>query len=87
MIGTALIPTAILDLPLTGPIGERTWVPRSLDEVEDEYEMSIGEGTLDLRGLEMAPDERIFVTGSVGIGHLIVERTFAPFQSALARKP
>jgi hypothetical protein len=70
----SLIVVSAVDVPLRGPIGDRQWVPTSVDEVDEVYEMSIGEGTLDLRALDdLGPDDRLEVRATLGVGHLIVE--------------
>ncbi|MGK2950472.1 MAG: PspC domain-containing protein, partial [Acidimicrobiales bacterium] len=73
VLAGALIVVSAIDIPLRGPIGERDWVPTSSEDVQDVYEMSLGEGTLDLRGIELAAGERLEVTASIGVGHLVVE--------------
>ena len=67
----ALITTTVLDIPLEGPIGQRTWVPETVDRLRD-YRLSVGEGTVDLTELELPPGDRVEVRGSIGIGHLVV---------------
>jgi len=67
----ALVLTAVLDLPMSGPVGERTWVPESVDDLQH-YEMSIGEGTLDLTELSVPDGEEVEVRASLGVGHLLV---------------
>lgn len=73
VIGAALIPAAVLDLPLNGPVGDRTWTPQRVEDLDDRYELSIGEGTLDLTQLDLGSGETVAITGSVGIGHLVVQ--------------
>ena len=48
VVGTALAVTAIVDIPLNGPIGTQRWAPQRSTRSQDLYEVSIGEGTLDL---------------------------------------
>lgn len=71
LLTAALILSTVLDLPMSGPVGERTWVPETVDELQH-YEMSIGEGTLDLTELEVPDGETVEVRASVGVGHLLV---------------
>lgn len=73
VLASALIAVTAIDIPLRGPIGDRQWAPASADAVEDVYEMSLGEGTLDLRDLDLSADERLEVTATMGVGHLVVE--------------
>lgn len=72
-IGTALIVASTVDIPLSGPIGDRTWAPETRSAVQDRYELSIGEGTLDLTGIGLQADDRLAVEAAVGIGHLVIE--------------
>lgn len=72
-IGGALIVASVADIPLSGPIGDRSWVPRTASEVENRYELSIGEGTVDLTALALGAGDHLAVEASVGIGHLIIE--------------
>lgn len=73
LIGGALIVASVADIPLSGPIGDRTWVPRTVSEVEDRYELSLGEGTLDLTELQLDAGEHLAIEASVGMGHLVIE--------------
>ena len=72
LVAGALVLTAALDLPLNGPIGERTWTPQSLDELRDVYELSMGEGRLDLTQLPLRDGHDIAVRATVGLGQLTV---------------
>ncbi len=72
VIGTALALTAMVDIPLSGPVGDQRWAPQRLADLEDRYEVSIGEGTLDLTSLQLAGDDQVRIDASVGIGHLEV---------------
>lgn len=73
VIGGALIVASVADIPLSGPIGDRSWVPRTVSEVEDRYELSIGEGRLDLTELQLDEGEHLAIDASVGMGHLVIE--------------
>ena len=72
LVGAALVTTSVLDLPLEGPIGQRSWTPQTIDEIEGHYELSMGEGILDLTQLPLPDGEEIAVDASIGLGHLIV---------------
>ena len=68
MIGT------VVRVPFGAGVGDRTERPRSLGALEDRYELSIGELTVDLRDLTWhgeVPSE-VRVEGAVGIGQLVV---------------
>lgn len=73
LVGGALVVSSVVDIPLSGPIGERTWAPQTVAEVEDRYELSIGEGVLDLTALSIPDGERVDVVASIGIGHLVIQ--------------
>jgi Cell wall-active antibiotics response 4TMS YvqF len=68
-----LVATTVLDIPLSGPIGDREWAPQRIQDVEASYEVSLGEGTLDLTALELSEGDELEVAASVGIGNLRVE--------------
>jgi hypothetical protein len=72
IIAGALIVASIADIPLSGPIGDRTWVPTTTEDVASQYEVSIGEGQLDLTEVAVPAGEVLSVDASVGIGHLLV---------------
>jgi hypothetical protein len=72
VVGAALVATAVMDIPLNGPIGDQQWAPQRVDEVESDYEVSIGEGTLDLSRLDIPEGEVLTIEASVGVGHLVV---------------
>lgn len=40
--------------------------------MEDRYEVSLGEGTLDLSAIDLAPGEELPIDVTVGVGHLVV---------------
>jgi phage shock protein PspC (stress-responsive transcriptional regulator) len=49
-----LAATTAVDVPLEGGIGDRVHRPQSIDELDDEYRLGVGELVLDLRGLDGA---------------------------------
>jgi phage shock protein PspC (stress-responsive transcriptional regulator) len=72
LVGAALAVTAVVDIPLEGPVGQQRWSPGSLEDLDERYEISLGEGTLDLTALTIPEGERVEVDVSVGVGHLVV---------------
>lgn len=72
VVAGALLVTGLIDIPLSGPVGRQHWVPADLADLEDSYEVSIGEAELDLRSVVIPAGERVPVTMSVGVGHLVV---------------
>ena len=55
-----------------GPVGDRTWTPQRCRGLEDHYEVSMGEGTLDLTALGAPRGDELDVEAQVGMGHLVV---------------
>lgn len=73
LIGGALIVASVADIPLSGPVGDRTWAPQEVSAVQDLYELSVGEGTLDLTAVTLGPNEVLAIKASIGVGHLVIE--------------
>ena len=72
LVAAALAVSATVDIPLSGPVGEQRWSPDDRVELQDVYEVSMGEGTLDLSDLPIRPGEEVSVRATVGLGHLVV---------------
>ncbi|HVQ18044.1 MAG TPA: PspC domain-containing protein [Actinomycetes bacterium] len=67
------ISAAAPSVDISAGIGDRTWRPMSVSEVHDSYELGIGQGTLDLRSLDVSATQApVPLTASVGIGELDV---------------
>lgn len=73
VLGAALVVTSAVDIPLSGPVGDRTWTPATIADVDNLYELSVGEGTLDLTALSLGADDRLEVAARVGVGHLVIQ--------------
>ena len=59
LVGAALAVTAVIDIPLDGPVGPAALGAHDPSrELDDRYEVSLGEGTLDLRGVDIPAGER-----------------------------
>ena len=71
ILAAALVAITTIDVPLHGPIGDRTVRPASVLAVQDRYRQAIGNLELDLRNVEF-PSGRTKVAASVGVGHLSV---------------
>ena len=71
LITIALGVVALIDTPLEGGIGDRSYRPASVRELEDEYRLAIGTMQLDLRDAPLRVGITD-VTASVGIGELHV---------------
>jgi phage shock protein PspC (stress-responsive transcriptional regulator) len=57
---------------LRGGVGDRTWAPRSVAAVQDNYRLGVGQGRLDLSHVRFAPGESIDVQFRQGIGDLLI---------------
>jgi phage shock protein PspC (stress-responsive transcriptional regulator) len=57
---------------LRGGVGDRTWTPRTVDGVRDTYRLGIGEATLDLSRLQLAPGQTVDLRVRHGIGDLTI---------------
>jgi len=71
VMAAILLAVATVDLPLHGPIGDRTEHPRTMRALDDTYRQSIGSLDLDLSDLQLSAGQTK-VTASVGVGQLTV---------------
>lgn len=72
LVGLALVCVSVIDIPLHGGIGDRRWDISSIRELDDTYELAIGEATLDLSRLDVATGRVPEIEVDLGIGHLQV---------------
>jgi hypothetical protein len=72
VVGAALVFTSIVDIPWDGGIGDRRWEVDEASELRSDYEVGIGQGTLDLTELTLGAGRHREVHASVGIGELRV---------------
>lgn len=72
LIALALAVVSAVDIPLRGPIGEHGWTPERVSDLADPFEVSMGQGTLDLTRVPLRDGDVVTVRASVGMGHLIV---------------
>ena len=72
VLATVLVAVASIDVPLHGPIGDRTVYPASVLALHDEYQQSLGNLQIDLRGLSFPPGETK-LKASVGVGKLRIQ--------------
>ena len=61
----------VIDVPLRGGIGDKTYRPNTIAAVDSKYEMAIGRMTLDLRRIDFSFRQRT-VGAALGIGKLEV---------------
>ncbi len=71
ILASVLVAVATIDVPLHGPIGDRTVHPTTLRALHDEYRQAIGNLEIDLRDLDL-PSGQTKLDASVGIGQLTV---------------
>lgn len=90
LIGLALIPivaaTSIVDLPLTGRVGGFYEMPRSPGQLQEDYRVLIGSGTLDLSRLRLEGED-VTLPIELGLGEIdvLVPETFAVMATARLR--
>ena len=67
------ITAAVPRIPTSGG-GQQTWTPRTIAEVRDSYELSMGQLTIDLTQLQVQPGQQVPpIEASLGAGQLVVE--------------
>ena len=67
------ISSALPSVNLSEGVGDRTWRPQSVADIDGTYELAIGEATLDLRELDVPPTGvETPIAASLGIGELTV---------------
>ncbi|MDQ1481819.1 MAG: hypothetical protein QOI44_2680 [Actinomycetota bacterium] len=68
----ATIPASLIDVPISGGIGEQTYHPVTRTELRSEYELGIGHMTIDLQDVRLS-GRVTTIRGSLGIGELDVD--------------
>ncbi len=68
LLTLALVPAAVVQVPLQGGTGHRTWRPTAAGAP---YRLGIGDATLDLA--DLSPASEGVIEASVGIGSLVVD--------------
>lgn len=71
IITVALTVTSMVDIPLGGGIGDRSIHPTSIAAVDENYELFIGQQTIDLRDVDF-PVGETRVRARVGMGELLI---------------
>ncbi len=73
LLVTAPLAAFVLLTAVIGPVdlqsptmGDRTWAPASATEVRPEYKVTMGSGTLDLRGIDLTADKTVDVDVQMG---------------------
>jgi predicted membrane protein len=68
----ATIPASVIDVPISGGIGEQSYHPVTRTELRNEYELGIGHMTIDLQDVRLS-GRVTTIKGSLGIGELDVD--------------
>jgi len=68
----ATIPASVIDVPISGGIGERQYHPVARTDIRRNYELGIGHLVVDLRDARLS-NSVTTVSGSLGIGELEVD--------------
>ncbi|XOZ86210.1 PspC domain-containing protein [Nocardia testacea] len=73
LLVTAPLAAFVLLAAVIGPVdlqnstmGDRTWAPASATDIRPEYEVTMGSGTLDLRGIDLTADRTVDVDVQMG---------------------
>jgi predicted membrane protein len=68
----ATIPASVIDVPISGGIGEQSYHPVTHADLRSEYELGIGHMTIDLQDVPLS-GRVTTIRGSLGIGELDVD--------------
>jgi hypothetical protein len=71
VLGVSLAAASVLDVPLRGGTGDRTYRPATLAELRPSYSMAVGQLVVALRDLDLR-GASVDVTVSDGVGHIQV---------------
>ncbi|WP_225731302.1 MULTISPECIES: PspC domain-containing protein [unclassified Nocardia] len=55
-----------------GEVGDRLWAPSTMADLQPRYDLSVGEGTLDLRSLHLTENYKVDVTVKMGEARILV---------------
>jgi hypothetical protein len=72
LLGLTSIST-VIDVPITGGVGDQRATPLTLADLHDEYHLGMGELQLDLSHLDFERGTVHNIKATVGIGHLLVK--------------
>lgn len=69
----AMLTTSVAgELPKNAKYGEVEWRPTDVAQTGQEYKVALGQGTLDLTALPLAPGQRVTINARVAVGSLEV---------------
>lgn len=64
--------STVIDVPITGGIGDENVTPFNINELHDEYHLGVGELRLDLTHIRFERGTTQHLKATVGVGHLLV---------------
>jgi phage shock protein PspC (stress-responsive transcriptional regulator) len=73
VVAVPLITLAAVGVPLHGTVGDENWAPSSAAAVEPSYQLAVGDGTLDVTGVQPGAGKTVTTSAQVGVGDLQVE--------------
>jgi len=80
VLTVVLAAASTFDIRLAGGVGERTFTPHSLDDLDKRYDLALGQLTIDLRDIQVGTD-LVVVEARVGVGELVVHVPAVPVQA------
>jgi len=69
----AVTAVSVITVPFEGGVGQRTYRPATVSDVDAEYHLAVGELRLDLRTVHPASGATTHIEATVGIGHLLID--------------
>ena len=72
ILSLVVLTAGLSDLTFRGGVGERDWHPTSVATITSPYELSVGEGRLDLTDVAPPVGSTVEVSARIGIGELTV---------------
>jgi predicted membrane protein len=64
--------STVIDVPITGGVGERNETPFTVNDLHREYHLGIGELQLDLTHVDLVRGRTYDIRATVGVGHVLV---------------
>ncbi len=71
LVGLMSVST-VIDVPITGGVGDKSVTPFSVNELQDEYHLGVGELRLDLTHIAFERGTTHHLEATVGVGHLLL---------------
>jgi hypothetical protein len=80
VLTVVLAAASTFDIRLSGGVGQRTFTPHSLADLDRRYDLAIGQLTIDLRDIQVG-SSLVVVEARVGVGELVVLVPAVPVDS------